>query len=626
MQAQRSARSGVRRFAWLKFHIIKLGLTDVTALKMPTSDFVYAGSLEELKAKGRLVVRGRHRPILLVLEGGRVFALDNRCPHMGFPLDRGSIEDGILTCHWHHARFELASGCTFDLWADDVPTCPLEIRPGGEIWVRPVFGYADPIKHWRQRLADGLAHNLSLVIAKAVQGQLAAGRPPLEVVRQAALFGTRNRDGWGIGLTILTALGELLPLLPDEERHLALFHGAERVAEDCEGATPRRDRVPLASQPDLSTLKRWLRRWVAVRHREGAERTVLTAISTGASAPALTDLLLAAETDRTYADGGHSLDFINKAFECLDAIGWEHAADVLPSVVGQMTQARGAEESTAWRQPVDLVALCQGPALELTRLFAKPHAARRWSDHALLAERLLADDPVAIIDALKTAARAGASPDDLGRALAYAAALRVARFGTANEHADWETAHHVFTYANAVHQSLKRIASGSADLDDGDPIEAVRGLLHGAMALHLARYLNVPPASLPGEGGDRLDDLPIEVEEIRTQLLDAFDRQHQVDAAARLVARHLIMGHPPEGLIATLARALLREDAGFHAYQMLEAGVRQFREWGNCDQGRHILVAVARYLAAHSPTERALLQTADIARRLMRGGELHRGA
>ena len=58
---------------------------------------------------------------------------------------------------------------------------------------------------------------------------------------------------------------------------------------------------------------------------------------------------------------------------------------------------------------------------------------------------------------------------------------------------------------------------------------------------------------------------------------------------------------------------------------MLEAGVRQFFEWGNTAQGRHILIAVARYLAAHSPTERALLQTADIARRLMRGGELHRG-
>jgi hypothetical protein len=50
----------------------------------------------------------------------------------------------------------------------------------------------------------------------------------------------------------------------------------------------------------------------------------------------------------------------------------------------------------------------------------------------------------------------------------------------------------------------------------------------------------------------------------------------------------------PDALIATLAQALLREDAGFHAYQMLEAGVRQFREWGNCDQGRHILIASSR--------------------------------
>ena len=193
-----------------------------------TPDFVHAGSLEELKAKGRLVVHGRHRAVLLVYEDGHVFALDNRCPHMGFPLERGSVEDGILTCHWHHARFELASGCTFDLWADDVPTCPVEIRAGGEIWVKPVFGYADPVGHWRQRLEDGLAHNLSLVIAKAVEGRLAAGQSSSEVVRQVALFGTRNRDGWDTGLTILTALGQLLPFLSEEKAHLALFHAFGR--------------------------------------------------------------------------------------------------------------------------------------------------------------------------------------------------------------------------------------------------------------------------------------------------------------------------------------------------------------------------------------------------------------
>src|SRR6185436_11903359 len=105
-------------------------------------------------------------------------------------------------------------------------------------------------------------------------------------------------------------------------------------------------------------LKRWLRRWTMVRHREAAERTLLTAVAAGAPRAALADLLLVAETDRAFADGGHSLDFINKAFECLDLIGWEHADAVLPTIVAQMVAARGAEESTAWRQPVDLTALC----------------------------------------------------------------------------------------------------------------------------------------------------------------------------------------------------------------------------------------------------------------------------
>src|SRR6266550_4530538 len=432
----------------------------------PSEEFALAGSLEELKIKGRLVVHGGHRPILVIYDRGRVFALDNRCPHMGFPLERGSVEDGILTCHWHHARFDLESGCTFDLWADDVPICPVEVR-NGDVWVKTTFTHADLAAHWHQRLANGLAHDLGLVIAKAMHGQLAAGVPQAEIVREVALFGAQNR------------------------------------------------------------------------------------------------------------------------------VGWQHAAALLPTVVGQMVAARGAEESTAWRQPVDLVALCEESTSELADLFAAGRSSRDWSGHAALSQELLGDDPARIVDELKEAIRAGAAPADLGQSLAYAAALRVARFGNAN----------IDTH-----------------------VTAVRGVLHGAMALYLARYLNVPPARIPGDAGEQLDDLPADPETIGAALLDAFDRQRQVDLAASLVARHLTLGHSPQALIGTLAHAVLREDAGFHAYQMLEAGVRQFGAWGDTDEGRHILVAVARYLAAHSPTERASLQTADIARRLMRGGELHQEA
>ena len=64
-----------------------------------------------------------------------------------------------------------------------------------------------------------MAHNLGLVIAKAVLGARGAGVDEAALLRDAALFGARMRDGFGIGMTILVALGNVLPELPDTERH-----------------------------------------------------------------------------------------------------------------------------------------------------------------------------------------------------------------------------------------------------------------------------------------------------------------------------------------------------------------------------------------------------------------------
>src|ERR1700755_3386500 len=102
---------------------------------------------------------GRHGIAVFASPGSdRVRAVDNRCPHMGFPLHRGSVCDGILTCHWHHARFDLASGGTLAQWAADVPAYPVEVRDG-EVFV-DVVPRRDERAHRERRLHDGLERNL----------------------------------------------------------------------------------------------------------------------------------------------------------------------------------------------------------------------------------------------------------------------------------------------------------------------------------------------------------------------------------------------------------------------------------------------------------------------------------
>jgi nitrite reductase/ring-hydroxylating ferredoxin subunit len=577
--------------------------------------WVHAGNLEDLKARGMRVVHGPRGPLLVVCDGSRCFAVDNRCPHLGFPLHRGSVADGILTCHWHHARFDLASGGGFDLWADDLPTAEVQMR-GGDVWVAAELRYTDGDAHWKNRLRAGLEHNLALVIAKAILGLRMQGAEPTELVREAALFGARHREAWGSGLTVLAAAANLIPKLADDAVYLALYKGIRNVAADCETQPARHARRPLDKPLPAETIGRWLRHWTAVRHADAAERTLLTAIHGGVAPAEIAEIMLLAATDRVYADGGHSLDFINKAFELLEQIGWQHAPALLPATTALLTSARGAEERNAWRQPVDLIALCADAAREAP---ANLHQRRAWTGTHGLVDTLLGDNAQDAIHALLGAVREGATLSELGAALAYAAALRVARFGSANEHSDWESAHHAFTHANALHRMLIRLeAAGRVPT-----AETLRGLLHGAMSLYLLRFLNVPPAKLPGEAGDRLDDLPEDGELLCEQFLDALDRHGAVDTAPRYVARYLAKRHDPERLLATLAHAVLREDAGFHAYQMLEAASAQFRGWGNGPEGRRILVACARYLAAHSPTERGELQTATVARKLARGERLY---
>ena len=572
--------------------------------------FVRVATTDELEEEGRLLVRPNGRSVALFHHEGEVRAVDNRCPHMGFPLTEGTVDDGILTCHWHHARFELSCGDTFDPFADDVQTYPVEVR-NGDVYVKPdPERDKPPEEHWRDRLQHGLRENISLVVAKAVIGLDDADVDHSVPIGIGTEFGTHYREGgWGRGLTTLGVMANLLTDVRPEDRRRALYAGLTEVADDCAGEPPFFAQEPLsATDVPQERLTAWFRDNVDVRDSDGAERVLRSAIRADLPESTIAGMLVGAATDHLYLDTGHRLDFINKAFETLDHIGWEHADDVLPSLAPGLASAGRAEENSSWRQPIDVAALCFEAAEELPDLL-EAGEGKSWTEPDEFVETLLGDDPHAIVDAITEAIADGASATTLAAIVAYVAARRVAQFGTSNEFRDWNTVHHTYTYANAVYGLTRRTSAP----------EAYRGVFDAAIKVYLDRFLNMPPTPIPDGATDRDPDAALE------NLMETFEVEDdsEVNRAGRLTAEYVEGGGDVDRLKRALGEALLREDVGFHTRQNVEAAFNQYDVQE--DEGRALvhLIATARYLSAHTPTRRAGEQTFRIAERLNRGEKIH---
>jgi len=578
---------------------------------------VRVGTLEELQQRGVMVATAADRPVAVYLHEGRIAAVDNRCPHLGFPLHKGSVKDGILTCHWHEARFDLCSGCTFDLWADDAPAYETDVREG-VVYVASRPRQKMDRDYYFRRLVHGLKHSISLIQAKAILGLRRNGVSWVDVIGGVAEFGVAHHDDWQQGMTLLTIAGNLIPHVSDETMYHLVLRASRQVASDCSDAVPHRAREPLdAAEASAERLSRWFCNWIRDRHRDGAERILLTACDRFAPGPEFADLAFRGANERVYAQIGHVFDGMNKAFELLEHVGWEQAGELLPLLTRQTVMARGGEEEAHWHHPIELIEPLRAAERELfERLPESPTAASIANRSSAelqneLLPVLLGEDPLAIVNLLTEKLVDGTPPTQITKCVCYAAASRLARFAMTNEVADWFNPRHTFIFANAVHQAVRRSPSPGV----------VRGVLHGALSVYMDRFLNIPAARLPKETA--VAELPAEATELRNRLLAALDRHADVEEAARIVLRYLRLDHPVNHLFDTLAFATAREDFDFHAMQVLEAGVQQFGEWGNGPEGEQILVGVVRQLAAFCPTPRAAFQTATIALRLDRGDRMY---
>jgi 3-phenylpropionate/trans-cinnamate dioxygenase ferredoxin component len=71
-------------------------------------------SFKEVKEKKMLRVELDKMAVLLIFQDDSVYALNDKCPHLGASLAKGSLNDGVLTCAAHHTKIDIKTGDIVD--------------------------------------------------------------------------------------------------------------------------------------------------------------------------------------------------------------------------------------------------------------------------------------------------------------------------------------------------------------------------------------------------------------------------------------------------------------------------------------------------------------------------------
>ena len=98
-------------------------------------DFFPVLEEKELQEGTMKLVRVEGYPVLLIKLSGQIFAIDNRCPHMGCGLSDGELDGLVIVCPCHDWRFDLKT----DEYEDDssIKLTAFEWKiESGKIWVK----------------------------------------------------------------------------------------------------------------------------------------------------------------------------------------------------------------------------------------------------------------------------------------------------------------------------------------------------------------------------------------------------------------------------------------------------------------------------------------------------------
>lgn len=335
--------------------------------------------------------------------GEALHATGSRCPHMGYPMDKGTIRDGVVTCAWHQWEFDLGSGGCYRGACHDLPVHPIRIVDGQvEVALAPAAGDGDAAARLREGMLDGDTYQQARAIASLLETGSSPRAVAAEAAAQAFAHSVQNHRSLQaiVELRAITDAVRLAERFAGRDRIGVLLQGV-RAAGGSAGVRPAVPPLPGRLTPERRSAL--LARYVLDASPLAIERLLLASPADGAAAVALLDLATAPHF-LAHPEVAMAVVAVLDAADDLGAAVAGNRAPLLAWALGGDRQEPTAEERAA-------IAWLQGHEAELAALAASPRIAADTSgaplDDGVIAAVLRAGSPEAAFAALSAALAGG---------------------------------------------------------------------------------------------------------------------------------------------------------------------------------------------------------------------------
>lgn len=424
----------------------------------PSEDAVTAnvGSADELEVGSMKMVQVGSTPVALIRTEAGIHAIDNACPHQGYGLVTGTLDNGLVTCQWHNWKFDAATGKCL-IGEEDVACHQVDIADG-EVSVtvtKPSAGQRRA-RLWPS-LRRGLERDYVGQMARDSARLLDAGATPVEIMAEALRVAAPKADE-GIGHEVALAADALAiaEVRSGDDQLLALVQGLSGLSE-----TTRDYPVNTAPSADPSID---VGHAVEAEDVAGAMAGLLGRLERGDDPASIRSTVIDAVS--THHRGyGHGIIYTQKSFELLERAGWDLAPDLLPHLLMRVVHHTREDTLPYMRKAMrELTELDLGAlASEAEGWGERPDPA--WSPYGFADELLQAGE--APITAAADVMRSGGGVEGLLDAVTLAVSERLLRHDLSVEFDNdelfgWLDITHGLTTARAARWAWRSHPSPSA--------------------------------------------------------------------------------------------------------------------------------------------------------------------